>query len=499
MIQSLWDCPKFRTLVIQSDRSIVLGKSCAKIVFPIGFLNGTMFAEIEMKIFHGAKSDPVGKKPKPLNTIGKLASSFRELHERHQERHRATGFGFAFADRVDYFDPARWDAVAHGHGHGDGGSVFLRRSTLRVIEQHGPENIQPRYAMIFRGDKPVAAMAAQIVSITGDHLKSGAKPDVKAGEKTGRRNRLLELALAPAARVARATVRERVLVAGNLLSWGFDGIAFAADEDPAELWPGVAEALYRIRRAERLGGETNVVMVKDLTPRETGLEALHRFSYRPLETEPNMVLSIDPAWRTYEDYLAALDAKYRRNAKDQVKKLTAAGCVIEPLTDLDGLTDRMHDLYLSVHDNAQVRLVTLRKSYLPSLARALGDDFRCTVARRGDQILGFITSLRGGDTAVGYYIGFDRTAAAEGLPIYLRLLHSTIGDAIGWRCKRLSLGRTALEPKAALGAKPEPMSVWLRHRVPAMNWMIRGMLGAIPHNEAPERNPFKNVAARAEG
>jgi len=74
----------------------------------------------------------------------------------------------------------------------------------------------------------------------------------------------------------------------------------------------------------------------------------------------------------------------------------------------------------------------------------------------------------------------------------LRLLHATIADAIGWRCKRLSLGRTALEPKAALGAKPEPMSVWLRHRVPALNWMLRGLLGARAAHRSAERNPFKS-------
>ncbi|HTL28847.1 MAG TPA: hypothetical protein VL282_06500, partial [Tepidisphaeraceae bacterium] len=62
---------------------------------------------------------------------------------------------------------------------------------------------------------------------------------------------------------------------------------------------------------------------------------------------------------------------------------------------------------------------------------------------------------------------------------------------------RLSLGRTALEPKAALGAKPEPMAVWLRHRLPALNWMLRGLLGAIPHDEAPERSPFKAVTQQA--
>lgn len=49
--------------------------------------------------------------------------------------------------------------------------------------------------------------------------------------------------------------------------------------------------------------------------------------------------------------------------------------------------------------------------------------------------------------------------------------------------------------KATLGAKPDPMSVGLRHRVPAMNRKIRAMLGAATHDEAPERNPFKTTGS----
>jgi hypothetical protein len=333
-----------------------------------------------------------------------------------------------------------------------------------------------RYALIYRDAQPMAAMATQVVSITGKHLR----PETKRKEKRS----LLKQALRPAAKIAASNVRERLLVAGNLFSWGFDGIAFAPGEDPAEIWPGVAEALYRIRRSERLLGETNFVMVKDVTDRQTGLDALRRFSYRPLETEPNMVLEIPATWRNYDDYLAALDAKYRRNARDQMKKLAEAGCVLEPLTDLAAHGKRLHELYLAVHSHAPVRLVTLREGYFASLAASAGNDFRCTV-------LGFITTIRDGNTAIGYYIGFDREAAAAGLPLYLRLLHTTVADAIAWRCQRLSLGRTALEPKAGLGARPEPMSVWIRHRVPTLNWIMRGLLGAVPHGEAPERSPFK--------
>lgn len=423
------------------------------------------------------------------NPLRRLKSSLRDLHDRHRDRHRPTGFGFAFADQVDFLDPVRWDAVTAGS------SVFLRREVLRVIEQHGPENIAPRYALIFWEGKAVAALAAQIVTVTGDRLSRGKQA---AANDTS----LLQRMLAPAARKATERLCERILVAGNLLSWGFHGIAFAAGEDPQRLWPAVTEAVYRIRRAERLNGETDFVMIKDLTARQTGTESLRRFSYRSMETEPNMVLEINPAWRSYEDYLGALDAKYRRKIKDQTKKLAAAGCTLEPIVELAPHARRLHELYLAVHGNASVRLVTLRENYLTELSRAAAASFRCTVIRREGQIVGFVTSVRDGDTAIGYYIGFDRDiVSATGAPLYLSLLHATIADAIAWRCTRLSLGRTALEPKAGLGAKPEPMSIWLRHRVPALNWMIRGILGSVPHSEAPERNPFKaaNGAEAAEG
>lgn len=423
----------------------------------------------------------MAQKSKFPNPLRKAVIALREIRERHEERHRPSGFDFAFADRVDFLNREAWDAVTAR------GSQFLQRKVLRVIEAHGPDNLAPRYALIFRGPQPVAAVAAQLVTVTNKHLLK----EEAAGGKNGNS---LQRVLTPAAKLATAQLNEPILVAGNLMSWGFHGIAFAAGEDPATLWPGVAEALYRIRRAERLLGQTNLVLIKDLTEREQGLEALRRFSYRPMETEPNMVLALQPAWRTYDDYLGALDAKYRRNAKDQVKKLTAAGCTVETLTDLTPHAARLHELYLAVQRNATVRLVTIAEGYLPQLALALGNDFRCTVIRRGEQMLGFVTSIRDGDTAIAYYIGFDRAAAAEGLPIYLRLLHATIADAISWGCKSLSLGRTALEPKAALGAKPEPMTVWLRHRVPAMNWIVRGMFGAVTHEEAPERNPFKSAA-----
>src|SRR5437899_8725264 len=126
---------------------------------------------------------------KSTNPFRHLAESLRGIRDRHKERHRPTGFGFNFADRVDYLDPQRWDAVtAHG-------SVFLRREILRVIEDYGSENIVPRYAIIFRDNKAAVALVAQMVLVTGERLRSERK-----APRDNRSRQLLHQARSRAAR-----------------------------------------------------------------------------------------------------------------------------------------------------------------------------------------------------------------------------------------------------------------------------------------------------------
>jgi predicted N-acyltransferase len=234
------------------------------------------------------------------------------------------------------------------------------------------------------------------------------------------------------------------------------------------------------------------VLVKDLeTVGADHARVLEHFSYNELATDPNMILALDPAWKTFDDYLASLQSKYRKNALKVRRDLEAAGCRIETLTDLSRHAARLHELYLQVHEAAAVRPVTVSSGYIPALAEAAGEGFRCTAVRRGEEILGFVTTMREDrNTAIGYYIGFDRSLKQE-IPVYFALLQAVVADALSLGCKRVSFGRTALEPKAKLGARPVATKIWIRHANPVMNVFVKSLLGAVPHDEAPDRNPFK--------
>ncbi|MBI3231037.1 MAG: GNAT family N-acetyltransferase [Burkholderiales bacterium] len=424
------------------------------------------------------------------NKLRSVAHSLADAHRLRRQLRRPSGFRFVIADGIALLDPVQWDHVVAGQ------SFFMQRTYLHMLEEAGPENLEPRYVMIYDGEQAVAALVLQIAGVEGTRLGKSKDAPKEASAPSKRKNplALLKKALGPAARSLQKGLHERILVCGNLLTYGFHGVAFIDGVERANIWPAIAEALYRVRRSEKLSGQTDFVLIKDITPEQLAPSSiLAKLSYRELETEPNMVLQLEENWKTHADYLASLHSKYRSAVKQQITKpIEAAGLTVEHLSDISAHAERLHELYLQVHENANMRLFTLPLVYFPALAQVAGENLLCSVIKNGEEIVGFIITLKDGDTGFGYHIGFDKANSAYAeLPIYLRLLHAAIADACQLGCGRLSLGRTALEPKARLGAKPEAISVWVRHRQPVMNVFVRNLLGMAHHDEAPDRNPFK--------
>ncbi len=411
-----------------------------------------------------------------LRALKELPAKARAARADHQARHRPSGFTFLLGERIAFMPPA-WDALTTPE------SVCLHRPFLEALEAAGPEGLRSHYALVADAEgKPLAAVACQSLVLDGAALpaKGSPSPAKAARDK------------------ALARMQQRILVCGNLLGWGPQAVAFAPGADRAAVWPGILEALYRIRRADGLFGETGLVMVKDLDAPgwEDGGEALHRFSYRPLDTEPNMILSFRPEWRTFEDYLGAMKSDYRSGLRKQIREVEAAGLVLERL-DAAGVAahaDELHRLYHEVHDRQKMRLVSISRDWLPTLAARFEGEFTVTVIRRPGEakLLGFISTLKDRDGAIGYYIGFDKAEAASGQPLYLRLLYALVEDALALGARWVSLGRTALEPKAKLGAEGQPLRCYLRHRIPAMNTAVQGLLRVLPEPaQPPRRAPFK--------
>lgn len=208
-----------------------------------------------------------------------------------------------------------------------------------------------------------------------------------------------------------------------------------------------------------------------------------------------MAMAIRPQWTSFADYLADLNSNYRGKAKKVVRQITDAGYRVERNADASAHDARLHTLYREVEQRASTRLSALPPGYFAALATLAGPSrMRCTLIRNGEHIAGFITTLRDGDRALGYYVGLDYAVNAT-VPLYLRLLQCLIEDAIELGCSELSFGRTAAEPKASLGAAALGSHVWLRHRVPAVNSVVREIFSRVRPDNTPQRRPFKDAVA----
>ncbi|MFO0595720.1 MAG: GNAT family N-acetyltransferase [Myxococcaceae bacterium] len=380
----------------------------------------------------------------------------------------------AVAERLGHLDASAWDRVTRE------GSVFVQRPFLRALERACPQNVAPRYALLFDGDRPMAALVMQLVHIEG-------RSAVKSGASTG--GLFVQL------------FDERALVLGNFAAWGETGLVLEPTATPAErelLWGEALRLCDRLRRFEKLEGQINVSFVKDATADEDDA-ALLRAGYQRAPGGPDMVLHADPAWRGFDDYLASLASKRRRAVKKTLEDVAAAGYQVVSLdaAALERHAARLDALYGQVWANADVRPLRLTGRFFVELKHQLGDACAVTGLLKDGELDGFGVCLksreRGATSAVGYYLGFDKTKADA--PLYLRLLISILERGLGFGARTISMGRTAEEPKARMGAVPAGKPLWVKHRTPPLNWAVGALLQTL---EAPQVETHE-VFKRAQG
>lgn len=366
----------------------------------------------------------------------------------------------ALAERLSHLDVSAWNQLTAQQG------VFLGAPFLTALERALPPNLSPRYALMYDGDQPLAALVLQLVRLEGRTTFAETTP------------------LAPLTQL----VDERALVLGNLAGWGETAVALAPGADPALAWRETLRLMDRLRRFEKLEGSINVAFIKDTAAHAPSLK---RHGYQLAPSGPDMHLAVDAKWLTFADYLASLSSNARRAVKKTLSGVEAAGYAARALTvdDLERHEHRLEDLYGQVWANADVRPLRLSGRFFVELKRRLGDDCALFGLLKDDRLDAFGVSLRSNDTCIGYYLGYEKSVEA---PLYLRLLVSVIEQAIAWRSTTASMGRTSEEPKARLGAVAGPSSLWVRHRTPPLNWAVGAVLGSLEDPPVPSHRVFRH-------
>lgn len=112
-------------------------------------------------------------------------------------------------------------------------------------------------------------------------------------------------------------------------------------------------------------------------------------------------------WRDFEDFLAAMDHKHRKNIRQERRKVHAAGIHFRVVHGDEASADdlaAMHGFYLSTFaDYGNSPALTL--DFLQHLARTMPRQLVLLLAERDGEAIAGALCLRGGDTLYGRYWG----------------------------------------------------------------------------------------------
>jgi hypothetical protein len=373
----------------------------------------------------------------------------------------------------------------------------LARSTLSTapfltaLEESQLPDTSLRYVLVHDEIGPAGFLLMTLLQLDLSGVVGGA-----VDRTDSRRGRVLETAGRLLKRASREghPARARIMVGGHPLFWGNHFLSVRDPEPSPSLLATLVRAGYRIRKLEGI----KVSLLKDFPTEDLPLltPPLKRYGYVRFETQPNMVLRIDPRWKTFGGYLQALSGKYRKTVKERRRVFESSGLTLERARPTSHAPE-LAELYANIWHRAATRLVKVTPSFFRAVEDHLRDAFRLWVVKKNQHLIGFITAIhdrlpqRGRNRLLGLFLGLDYSQSEEHR-LYWNLLYTLVEEAINEGFDTLDLGRTALQAKAELGAQPEPLHCFIRHRNPPANALMRVLFEqVIEPAQAPERHALR--------
>lgn len=366
--------------------------------------------------------------------------------------------------------PDAWDKVAQKN-------VFLQSHYLKVLDDSAPTNMECFYIGIFVNSELIGVALAQYLNL--NKLESFGERDRCL--KTYVRNFIFK------------NFASHALFLGNNMITGQNGYTFNKEIDAitiAEILSNCAKEITNYFKKQDI--KIHIVSFKDFYQesatelKKSTFSLLYEFN-----TQPNMIFELQNQWKNNTEYIEALTKKYRDQYKRAHKKFEGIETRELPLDEIILKENRIYELYFHVAKNAPFNTFFLAKNHFSSFKRQCGPKFILVGYYLKNELVGFHTLLVNGKTLETYFLGYDEQIQKEKM-LYLNMLYNMTQFGIENQFKKIIFGRTALEIKSSIGAKPVIMSGFIYH---TNKWINRILPKIFPNLEPSlvwqQRHPFK--------
>ena len=366
--------------------------------------------------------------------------------------------------------PVSWDLLAINN-------IFLSKNYLEALEKAAPTNMTCHFIGVFRGTELVAIALSQFL-------------DLNAIDCYGNKNPIRHLSLK---NYLFRKYSSKILVMGNNMLSGQNAFAVSATASIPDVLHCLSSAADALKANFKTKGiDIHITTFKDF--QSTEIEDFKIPAFKEdlrFSVQPNMVLALSNKWKTEQDYVNAMSKKYRTQFKRSRTKAMGIEKRELGLEEIKEQEDKLQELYLHVASNAPFNTFYLPKQHFSVLKEKLLSDFMLVGYFLDEQLIGFKTMIRNGEVLDTYFLGYDDSIQKEKM-LYLNMLYDMTSHAIHNGFSKIIFGRTALEIKSSIGARPEEMVGLMKHSNKLINRFLPFFFNYLePKTVWQERNPFQ--------
>ncbi|MDO1502328.1 hypothetical protein Q2T40_19510 [Winogradskyella maritima] len=281
----------------------------------------------------------------------------------------------------------------------------------------------------------------------------------------------------------------RVLFCGNVFLSGEYGTFLKVGEPKVDTFKAIASSIDDLVKSIRV----NAIFVKDFENESLCItDELKDFDYASMRVEPNMTIGLKPEWHSFDDYKNALRSKYRVKANKADKDSDALTVKLFNEHDIAEHINALQALYENTIANADFNAQVLDLNTYISLKAQFKERFIIQGYFYENKLVGFLSAMKNQDNLDAHFIGIDYEQNRD-LAIYPRILNDYVRLGISLKAERINLGRTASEIKSTLGAQPEELMCYVKHKYKLPNSTLKPFIKNVKIKSFRQHRAFKKL------
>jgi predicted N-acyltransferase len=348
-------------------------------------------------------------------------------------------------------DATDWDSVL---GQDD---LQATHRFVSACEESGIEQAEYRHILIRRTGAVAAIATFSAFSVPLDVLATG----------------FARRAIGAVRQLWPSVLRVPVVFGGLPVSFGASCLRFAAGVNTDEVLPLICAV------AEQFAVETHarVVCFKEFSTLES--EVLAGLTAHGFFRAPSLpACRLELRWRDFDEYLASMRAKYRRQVRATVAARAHAGLTIRAVVDVGVEAERLHALYDEVIAKAEVKLETLPPEFFRRLHQHLPGESRAMIVEQHGAPVAMAVVLDAPTITTWLLVGMAYDKLRE-TSAYHAVVLEVIAHALSRGATALEMGQTSYDLKGRLGARTAARELYVRYRSPIGHWLLRAARGAL--------------------